>query len=48
MLHRRIDPLTVRSYEELHDWLRPGELPADPPQDWAADWAAADPDHFGV
>ncbi|SOE15749.1 Glutamate synthase domain-containing protein 2 [Streptomyces sp. 2323.1] len=48
MLHRRIDPLTVRSYEELYDWLRPGELPADPPQDWAADWAAADPDHFGV
>lgn len=47
MLRRRIDPLTVRSYEELYDWLRPGELVAGPPQGWAADRAAADPDRFG-
>ncbi len=48
MLRRRLDPLTVRSYEELYEWLSPGELLAVPPQDWAADWAAADPDCFAV
>ncbi|MFH9865017.1 FMN-binding glutamate synthase family protein [Streptomyces lydicus] len=48
MLRRRLDPLTVRSYEELYAWLSPGELLAAPPQDWAADWTAADPDHFTV
>ncbi|MEW1864685.1 FMN-binding glutamate synthase family protein [Streptomyces sp. NPDC088194] len=46
MLRRRIDPYTVRSYEELYDWLSPGQLLAEPPASWAADWAAADPDHF--
>ncbi len=48
MLRRRLDPLTVRSYEELYEWLSPGELLAVPPEDWAADWAAADPDCFTV
>ncbi|MEU9497130.1 FMN-binding glutamate synthase family protein [Streptomyces sp. NPDC048196] len=48
MVRRRLDPLTVRSYEELYEWLSPGELLAVPPQDWAADWSAADPDCFTV
>ncbi|WP_327289732.1 FMN-binding glutamate synthase family protein [Streptomyces sp. NBC_01198] len=48
MLRRRIDPQTVRSYDELYDWLSPGQLLAEPPADWAADWAAADPDTFTV
>ena len=46
MLHRRIDHTTTRTYDELYDWLAPGELLAQAPQDWAVDWAAADPDSF--
>ncbi|MFI5607868.1 FMN-binding glutamate synthase family protein [Amycolatopsis sp. NPDC051903] len=48
MLRRRIDPHTVRSYEELYDWLEPGQLLAEAPLEWAADWKAADPDRFTV
>ncbi|WSX55823.1 FMN-binding glutamate synthase family protein [Streptomyces sp. NBC_00986] len=48
MLHRRVDPQTVRSYDVLYDWLSPGQLLVEPPADWAADWKAADPDHFTV
>ncbi|MFF4652194.1 FMN-binding glutamate synthase family protein [Streptomyces sp. NPDC001380] len=48
MLHRRIDPFTERSYEELWTWLAPGQLLAEPPESWAADWHAADPDRFTV
>ncbi|MEV6113360.1 FMN-binding glutamate synthase family protein [Streptomyces sp. NPDC052109] len=48
MLRRRIDPLTERSYEELYEWLGPGQLLAEPPASWAADWKAADPDRFTV
>jgi hypothetical protein len=48
MLRRRIDPYTERSYEELYEWLEPGQLLAGAPQSWAADWKAADPDHFTV
>ncbi|NDK22939.1 FMN-binding glutamate synthase family protein [Streptomyces sp. TR1341] len=48
MLHRRIDPLTERSYEELYEWLEPGQLLAEPPGSWAADWESADPDRFTV
>ncbi|MER8011850.1 FMN-binding glutamate synthase family protein [Streptomyces sp. NPDC094149] len=48
MLRRRIDPYTERSYEELYEWLEPGQLLAESPQSWAADWKAADPDHFTV
>lgn len=48
MLHRRIDPYTERSYEELYEWLAPGQLLAEPPASWAADWHAADPDRFTV
>ncbi|MFF7241870.1 FMN-binding glutamate synthase family protein [Streptomyces collinus] len=48
MLRRRIDPVTERSYEELYEWLEPGQLLAGPPAAWAADWKAADPDRFTV
>ncbi|MEW1906680.1 FMN-binding glutamate synthase family protein [Streptomyces sp. NPDC086147] len=48
MLRRRIDPVTERSYEELYEWLRPGQLLAEPPASWAADWKSADPDHFTI
>jgi hypothetical protein len=48
MLRRRTDPQTVRSYDELYDWLAPGRLLAEPPASWAADRAAADPDRFTV
>ncbi|MGQ4511097.1 glutamate synthase-related protein [Streptomyces sp. DW26H14] len=51
MLRRRIDPHTVLSYEELYDWLGPGQLLAGPsglPASWAAEWKAADPDRFTV
>jgi glutamate synthase domain-containing protein 2 len=46
MLHRRVDPVTVRSYAQLYDWLAPGQLLIEPPESWAADWKAADPDRF--
>ncbi|MFF4401481.1 FMN-binding glutamate synthase family protein [Streptomyces sp. NPDC001480] len=48
MLRRRVDPFTERSYEELYEWLEPGQLLAEPPASWAADWKAADPDRFTV
>ncbi|MFI0897241.1 FMN-binding glutamate synthase family protein [Streptomyces sp. NPDC020983] len=48
MVRRRIDPHTVRSYDELYEWLSPGQLRAEPPASWAADWSAADPDRFTV
>ncbi|MFK0172166.1 FMN-binding glutamate synthase family protein [Streptomyces sp. NPDC090306] len=48
MLRRRIDPYTERSYEELYEWLAPGQLLTEPPESWAADWKAADPDRFTV
>jgi glutamate synthase domain-containing protein 2 len=48
MLRRRVDPLTERSYEELYEWLEPGQLLIEPPASWAADWKAADPDRFTV
>lgn len=48
MLRRRIDPRTERSYEELYEWLEPGQLLAEPPEAWAADWKTADPDRFTV
>ena len=47
LLMRRVDYTTTRSYAELYDWLKPGELIAEPPAQWVSDWDAADPDHFG-
>ncbi|MFD8735994.1 FMN-binding glutamate synthase family protein [Streptomyces sp. NPDC059618] len=46
MLLQRLDPHTVRSYGELHEWLTPGELLASAPDSWAPDWQAAHPDRF--
>ncbi|MER5522456.1 FMN-binding glutamate synthase family protein [Streptomyces sp. NPDC002763] len=46
MLRRRVDPVTVRSYAELYDWLVPGQLLIEPPESCAADWKAADADRF--
>jgi glutamate synthase domain-containing protein 2 len=46
MLHRRVDPVTIRSSGELYARLAPGELLDAPPEDWTADWKAADPDSF--
>ncbi|MGW2857598.1 FMN-binding glutamate synthase family protein, partial [Streptomyces sp. NPDC001215] len=48
MLRQRVAPFTERSYEELYEWLEPGQLLAEPPASWAADWKAADPDRFTV
>lgn len=48
MLRRRVDPHTLRSYEEMYEWLEPGQLLAEVPASWDADWQAADPDRFTV
>jgi glutamate synthase domain-containing protein 2 len=48
MLRRRIDAHSVRSFDEMYEWLAPGQLLAEPPPTWAADWLAAAPDHFAV
>ncbi|MCC0093549.1 FMN-binding glutamate synthase family protein [Streptomyces flavotricini] len=45
-LLQRVDPHTVRSYAELHEWLTPGQLLASAPEGWASDWRAAHPDRF--
>ncbi|MFD4736823.1 FMN-binding glutamate synthase family protein [Streptomyces virginiae] len=45
-LLQRVDPYTVRSYAEIHEWLTPGQLLASAPDAWASDWRAADPDRF--
>jgi glutamate synthase domain-containing protein 2 len=46
MLHRRVDPVTIKSSVELYARLAPGELLEGAPEQWAADWKAADPDRF--
>jgi hypothetical protein len=46
MLRRRVTPTEMRSYAELYEWLRPGELLAEPPEGWVHDWKAADPSRF--
>ena len=48
LLHRRIDPNTVCTYDELYDYLDPGELLVDPPAAWLADWNRARPDRFSA
>lgn len=45
-LRQNISLLEERSYEELYEWLRPGELLEDAPREWAAAWEAADPHSF--
>jgi glutamate synthase domain-containing protein 2 len=46
MLQRRIDHLTTVGYDEVFDWLDPGELLGEARAPWAKDWALADPDRF--
>jgi glutamate synthase domain-containing protein 2 len=46
MLMQRVDESTTRSYAELYEWLKPGELLHAPPRSWASDWRRADPDSF--
>jgi glutamate synthase domain-containing protein 2 len=46
MLRRRVTPTDTRSYAELYEWLRPGQLLAEPPSGWVDDWERADPDSF--
>jgi hypothetical protein len=48
LLQRRIDPLTVRSYDEIYDWLDDQQLLLNPPKTWATDWTAANPDRFTI
>ncbi|WP_311342999.1 FMN-binding glutamate synthase family protein [Corynebacterium riegelii] len=46
MLRRNISPTDSRSYANIYEWLRPGQLLEDPPSSWAPDWKAASPDTF--
>lgn len=49
LLMRRIDPVTVKSYAELHRNLETGELLKEPRQaPWDELWEAASADHFGA
>jgi glutamate synthase domain-containing protein 2 len=45
-LVRRIDHQNSLSYEQMYDWLTPGQLLDDPPETWAADWERADAESF--
>jgi hypothetical protein len=38
--------LLVGVYAELYDWLRPGQLLAEPPMGWVDAWERAHPDRF--
>ena len=46
MLRRRVDHLTTRSYENIYNWMEPGELLNDPPRGWSEDWNLANADYF--
>lgn len=46
MLRKRVSPSIVRTYAEIYEWLRPGQLLAERPSSWEADWAASNPDSF--
>ncbi|MCV7316159.1 FMN-binding glutamate synthase family protein [Mycolicibacillus parakoreensis] len=46
LLRKRIAPSIVQSFEELYEWLEPGQLLAEPPASWVKPWAAASPDTF--
>jgi glutamate synthase domain-containing protein 2 len=45
-LVRRVDATTVRTYDELYEWLEPGELLNGPRRSWAENWAKATPGEF--
>jgi glutamate synthase domain-containing protein 2 len=46
LLRKRLSATQQRSYAEIYEWLRPGELLDDLPPSWRRDWEAADPDSF--
>lgn len=46
MLRVVVDNHTTSSLAELHQWLEPGQLLAEPPENWARDWQLASPDTF--
>ncbi|PZS36108.1 MAG: FMN-binding glutamate synthase family protein [Pseudonocardiales bacterium] len=46
MLQRRVDHVTTQGYDELYDWLTPGELLYGAKEPWSKDWDRADPDDF--
>lgn len=46
LLHRRVSPDVACTYAELYDYLKPGELLADPPAAWARHWTLANPGSF--
>lgn len=46
LLQRNIDRTQHRSYAELYEWLKPGELLAQPPEAWIRDWTSADSGTF--
>ena len=48
MLYRRAGDMCVRSYDELYDFLEPGQLldGADAPESWKNDWRRSQADSF--
>jgi hypothetical protein len=49
LLFRRMDVNTVLSYQDLHNFLQPGELIAGTAdENFRRPWNAADPDRFGT
>ena len=45
-LFRRVDPQVTKTYQELFEWLEPGELLTAPPEAWDRDWHEAVADSF--
>lgn len=48
MLCRNVAPDDNRSFAELFEWLKPGELLAQAPETWEKDWKLASADSFGL
>lgn len=48
MLRKKSTATDIASYAELYEWLRPGELLADPPASWHGDWQRASSASFGI
>lgn len=46
MLRQRVSETSTSSYEELYEWLQPGQLLAEPPETWAAEWRVANAESF--
>lgn len=42
LLNRRIAPGVTATYEQIYEWLAPGQLLTHPPESWHNDWAHAD------